>query len=406
MGVERQEKPKREALLYSVFFKAIAVGASLLFLCYLSGCAKTVSQDDIPSPEHIASEIEQESIAQSGQNVVTVSYPADMAVMEYNPLSLSLSLLQSSTDSIEVEVNSQIKARIAPRRNVECLSVALEPGINKINIIAKKKDRIVDEVALNIFRRSDLVGNYEKPPAGFEKDYFHMKDRYQCAACHHLLQPAEADGKTINIETYTAGVSKDKPVVPADSSCYSCHRGITSYSFVHGPGIVWSCLTCHDARGEPRYSLRYPVPELCYKCHVEQKQQRSGKKNYHAPYITDKCGMCHNPHASDNPSGLERPILLLCESCHPGQADGRHIVASYFWGTRHRMHPTHGVPDPSRKGHELSCASCHDPHASDFPMFISKYDPRNFDLCKKCHYSSTNPTLYRMSYDLLSSKLD
>jgi len=158
MEIERQEKPKREALLYSISFKSIAVGASLLFLCYLSGCAKTVSQDDTSSPEHIASKIEQESPAQSGQNVVTVSYPADMAVMEYNPLSISLSLLQSSTDSIEVEVNSQIKASIVPRRNVECLSVALEPGINKINIIAKKKDRIVDEVALNVFRRSDLVG--------------------------------------------------------------------------------------------------------------------------------------------------------------------------------------------------------------------------------------------------------
>ncbi|MBW2481891.1 MAG: hypothetical protein JRF38_18020 [Deltaproteobacteria bacterium] len=386
MGVERQQKPKREALLYSVSCKAIAVGASLLFLCYLSGCAKTVSQDDTPLPEQIVSEIEQESPAQSSQNVVTVSYPADMAVMEYNLLSISLSLLQGSSDLIEVEVNSQIKTSIVPRRKVECLSVPLELGLNKINIIAKKEDRIADEVALNVFRRSDLVGNYEKPPAGFEKDYFHMKDRPQCAACHHLWEPAEADNKTINIETYAAEVSKDKAPVPADSSCYSCHRGIASCSFVHGPAFVWSCLTCHDARGEPKYSLKYPVPELCYKCHWEQKQQRSGKKNYHAPYITDKCCMCHNPHASENPCRLDRPVWLLCVSCHPGQADGRHVVAPYFWGTRHRKHPTRGIPDPSRKGHELTCASCHDPHASDFPMFISKYGPRSFDLCKKCHY--------------------
>jgi hypothetical protein len=192
MGVERQEKPKKEALLYSVSCKAITVGASLLFICNLSGCARTVSQVDTQSPEHIASEIEQESPAQYAQNVVTVSYPADMAVMEYNLLSISLSLLRGYSDSIEVEVNWQIKAIIVPRREVECLSVPLEPGINQIYIVARKEDRVVDEVALNVFRRSDLVGNYEKPPAGFEKDYFHMKDRSQCAACHYLSEPAEA----------------------------------------------------------------------------------------------------------------------------------------------------------------------------------------------------------------------
>ena len=323
--------------------------------------------------------------AESGQNIVTVSYPADLTVMEFDLLSISLSLPQGSADLIEVEVNNKIKASIVPRRKFECFSVPLELGINEIKIRAKKEDGIVDDVALDVFRRSDLVSKYAKPPAGFQKDYFHMEDRSQCATCHHVLEPTEADNKTINIETYAAEVSEKKAVVPTESTCYSCHRGITSYSFVHGPDFVWSCLTCHDSQGSPKYSLKYAVPELCYKCHVEQKQQRSGKKSYHAPYITDKCGMCHNPHASENPSRLDKPIWLLCVSCHPDQGDGRHVIAPYFWGTRHRRHPTHGVPDPSRKGHELTCASCHDPHASDSPKFITEYETRSFDLCMKCH---------------------
>jgi len=391
MGVERQEKRKREVLRYFTSCRAMAIGTSLLFLFYLNGCLKTISQEDTPSPEPpapIASEIEQESSAESVQNIFTVSYPADMAVMEFNLLSISLSLLQGSTDLIEVEVNSHIKASIIPRRKVECLSVPLELGLNNLNIRAKKEDNVVDVVALDVFRRSDLVGNYEKPPAGFKKDYFHSKDRSQCASCHHVLEPTEADNKTINIETYAAEVSEKKAVVPTESTCYSCHRGITSYSFVHGPVFVWSCLTCHDSQEEPKYSLKYPVPELCYNCHAEQKQQRSGKKSYHAPYITDKCGICHNPHASENPGRLDKPIWLLCVSCHPDQGDGRHVIAPYFWGTKHRKHPTHGVPDPSRKGHELTCASCHDPHASDSPMFITKYGPRSFDLCIKCHWKN------------------
>ena len=323
--------------------------------------------------------------AEAGQNIVTVSYPADLAVMEFNLLSISLSLPQGSADLIEVEVNNKIRASSIPRRKFECFSVPLELGINKINIRAKKEDRVVDEVALAVFRRSDLVSKYAKPPAGFQKDYFHMKDRSQCATCHHVLAPTEADNQTINVETYAAEVSKIKPVVPTESTCYSCHRRITSSSFVHGPNFAWGCLTCHDSQAEPKYSIKYPVPELCYKCHVEQKQQRSGKKSYHAPYITNKCGMCHNPHASENPCRLDQPIWLLCVSCHPDQGDGSHIIAPYFWGTRHRRHPTHGVPDPSRKGHELTCTSCHDAHASDSPMFITKYGPRSFDLCIKCH---------------------
>lgn len=323
--------------------------------------------------------------AEGGQNIVTVSYPADMAVMEFNLLSISLSLPQGSADLIEIEVNNRNKANIVPRRKFECFSVPLELGINEINIRAKKADRIVDEVSLDVFRRSDLVSKYKKPPVGFQKDYFHMKARPQCAACHHVLEPTEADNKPINIETYAAEVSKNKAVVPSESTCYSCHRGMTSYLFVHGPNFVWSCLTCHDSQAEPKYCVKYPDPELCYKCHVEEKQKRSGKKNYHAPYIIDRCGICHNPHASENPYRLVEPTWLLCVSCHTDEGDGRHIIAGYFNESSHRRHPTHGVPDPSRKGQELTCASCHNPHASDSPKFITPYVKRRFDLCMKCH---------------------
>ncbi|PNV87729.1 MAG: hypothetical protein C0610_00070, partial [Desulfobacteraceae bacterium] len=165
--------------------------------------------------------------AEAGEHIVTVSYPVDLSVMEFNLLSISLSLPQGFADLIEIEVNNKNKANIVPRRKFECFSVPLELGINKIDIRAKKEDSIVDEVALAVFRRSDLVSKYMKPPAGFQKDYFHMKDRSQCATCHHVLEPAEADNRTINIETYTAEAAKIKAVVPSESTCYSCHRGIT-----------------------------------------------------------------------------------------------------------------------------------------------------------------------------------
>ncbi|MGB6378788.1 MAG: hypothetical protein WBG24_18925, partial [Syntrophobacteria bacterium] len=163
--------------------------------------------------------------AEGSQDIITVNYPVDLSVMEFNLLSISLSLPQGSADLIEIEVNNINKASIVPRRKFECLSVPLELGINKIDIRAKKEDSIVDEIAVAVFRRSDLVSKYKKPPAGFQKDYFHMKDRSQCATCHHVLEPAEGDNTTINIETYAAEVSKTKALVPSESTCYSCHRG-------------------------------------------------------------------------------------------------------------------------------------------------------------------------------------
>jgi predicted CXXCH cytochrome family protein len=315
MGVKNQEKGKRGALRYSTCCRAPSIWAALLFLLFLFGCVKTSPQEVTPPAEpkaRPASQVEQESSAESVRTLVTVHYPADLAVMEFNLLNISVSLSRGSADLIEVEVNREVKATIVPRREFACFSVPLELGINNINIRAKKEDSTVDEVTLKVFRRSDLVGNYEKPPPGFAKDYFHGEDRSQCAGCHHVLQPTAADQNTINLETYTAEVLQDKAMVPSESSCYSCHRRITSYSFVHGANFVWRCLTCHDSQAEPKYALKYPVPELCYKCHVEEKLKRTGKKSYHTPYITKKCGICHNPHAADNPCGLDKPIWLLC----------------------------------------------------------------------------------------------
>ena len=82
--------------------RAMAIGASLLFLFYLVGCVKTVAQEATPTPEStatIASEVEQES---SARTIVTVNCPADLAVMEFNLLNISLSLPQGSADLIEI----------------------------------------------------------------------------------------------------------------------------------------------------------------------------------------------------------------------------------------------------------------------------------------------------------------
>ncbi len=321
--------------------------------------------------------------AEGREHIIKVEYPVDKTVMKFGLINISLSLPHGMADLIEIRVNNKTRASRVPGREIECFSVPLALGINKINLIAKKKGLIVDRVSLDVFRRSDLIGKYATPPAGFQKDYFHQEDRPRCAGCHHRLEPTKVDEKPINIDTFADEISKYNANVSSESTCYSCHRRMTAYRFVHGPDFVWSCLSCHDPEATPRYFIKYPDPELCYKCHFREKQIRSTKKYYHTPFTTGRCGICHNPHASENPLSLVKPIWDLCRSCHTDKGSGRHVVAGYLMGDKH---PTRGVPDPRRKEQELSCASCHDPHASDSRKFSTLNPERGFDFCRKCHF--------------------
>ena len=126
-------------------------------------------------------------IAHGGQHMITVLYPPDMTVMAFNRVGISLNLPQQAVDSIEIRVNGKKSVDIIPRRRVECFSVPLETGINRIDITARKGTMILDRVSLSVFQRSDLVSKYAKPPPGFQKDYFHIRDRPVCSGCHHRL---------------------------------------------------------------------------------------------------------------------------------------------------------------------------------------------------------------------------
>ena len=88
---------------------------------------------------------------------------------------------------------------------------------------------------------------------------------------------------------------------------------------------------------------------------------------------------------------IVKPTCLLCLSCHTEKGSGRRIIAGYVYGNRH---PTHGVLDPLRKGRELTCASCHNPHASDSSKFIRLNAGRGFELCGKCHINNERKLLF------------
>jgi predicted CXXCH cytochrome family protein len=47
---------------------------------------------------------------------------------------------------------------------------------------------------------------------------------------------------------------------------------------------------------------------------------------------------------------------------------------------RGKVHPVEGVPDPSNRKRKITCASCHNPHSSDYPKLFP-----SARICRACH---------------------
>jgi predicted CXXCH cytochrome family protein len=315
-------------------------------------------------------------------STLTLNYPFDRVVMDLELLSISLKVQKDAVSFIKVYVNNVEAKQIVPDLEYECFTVNLFPGKNRIHIVAEKDGIVNDTIVFEVFRRSNLLSEYSKAPYGFNKDYFHMRKNTECRNCH-TLDPSDSDVRPINITTFRTEVHEDEiSASRSTSTCYSCHKAITSYPYVHGPASVWSCLTCHNPDARPVYAVKKPDTEICFQCHTEQKQDWSSKKIIHGPVNTGNCAICHSPHSAQNPFNLVKPTWDLCVSCHEGKGTGRHIIAGYVYGS---SHPTRDKPDPLRKGKEMSCASCHNPHASDYPKLWALNAKSAFILCQKCH---------------------
>lgn len=315
------------------------------------------------------------------QKIMSINYPPDRIVMDFDLLGVVLFLQEDSADNLKIKINDRKTAIAVNRERIyQCFTIKIEPGMNTIEIVAMKNNIQVDTVMFSVYRRSDLMGEYRNPPPGYKKDHFHMKEHNECIRCHSL-KSTEADRKPEDLDAVretAAGEVFMKDI----STCYSCHKSITAYPYVHGPVSVWSCLSCHEPASDPLYSVKKPDVEVCYGCHTEQKKEWTTKKYVHGPVTLGKCTICHSPHASDYPFNLYMATWNLCVNCHADKAAGNHVLSDDFSSDGH---PTHNKMDPLKPGEELTCASCHNPHASDSPNLWA-FDVHDiFHLCLKCH---------------------
>ena len=309
--------------------------------------------------------------AESFSEHFSIAIPPDKAIIESEMISIVLRLKGNALDQFQILVNNRNQQLVAKPYNQHYAckdGIQLSHGINKIKVLGLKDGKKVEEANTQVFYGSDLTQSSIPVPPGFKKYSFH-DDAYEkvCVPCHNL-DFGKADTNVSSTER---------------SPCYKCHKAILSkYAFVHGPAAVWSCLECHDGKSRnPKLVTLKPDGKVCMNCH---ENSWDSKKHLHGPTAAGSCTTCHNPHASNNSFFLRLPTGDLCIACHEEVLLRPHILTSF---SANGGHPVRKYPDPFNPGREFNCASCHNPHASDSPVFLNGYDnsmPMNH-FCMTCH---------------------
>jgi predicted CXXCH cytochrome family protein len=305
--------------------------------------------------------------AQAGY--LTILSPRDNSFVESNLISVIVRMEGNKIDDIRVTVGgkNQNTARKPMDKFYVCFDgIRLTPGINPVRVTGLKDAKKVEEINYNIFFRSDLSSEANSAPAGYARYYFHPRDNEkECVSCHQL----------------DFSKAPENPSSPEQSPCFTCHKKmILNYRLVHGPAAVWSCPICHDVRSTSRrLGVRQPDEKTCRACHENAWQT---KKYQHGPTAAGNCTACHNPHAADEPSFLRIKTADLCAACHEDIASRPHLVSGF---SGYAGHPVRKSPDPFNPGRDFTCASCHNPHASDYSVLLTSDNSSMSQFCQSCH---------------------
>lgn len=193
-----------------------------------------------------------------------------------------------------------------------------------------------------------------------------------CEACHHQDE---------KIGLISVAKGKDS------SLCYRCHlvkgKAWDRLPYVHQPVGFGVCAICHNPHGDTyRYQLWADgKADLCVSCHVDKEILLAKDTKgliVHGIIKGSGCVACHDPHASENPFMLYKPINELCTGCHTE-------LAGVTKGHPVGGHPVSGPHNPLRPERgEFNCASCHNPHGSRYAYMLVG-DILGGHVCAQCH---------------------
>ncbi len=308
---------------------------------------------------------------------VRIILPADKTSTEGTHLDLVMTVDPSRIDTVvyrvndirfpPIEVAKELPMKLKDGVVYLCKEIALDDGQNMLSVVGYAKGKVAAYEGIDVF--SVLKSSLDKstPPQTYRKPLFHTAEgEALCLSCHDNLKGSE---KRI---TDLKG-----------SPCYQCHKGVVTEKFVHGPTAVGDCTSCHNAKSKGKYSVPEKLEDICFRCHGEKKTDWKSKKYQHGPAATGDCAICHSPHASETKFFLKRDTNELCIGCHAEKATGRHVIASFVFGS---SHPVSGAKNPLIPDREFSCASCHSPHASNSKeMFAFEAGGGKFSTCQTCH---------------------
>lgn len=241
---------------------------------------------------------------------------------------------------------------------------SFDPGRNRIIVEGYLGEEKISTVTATIYYQDRID---KAPPSDFNLEVFHFPEREKsCAGCHNMTpSPAELANPD-----------------PRKNPCASCHMRMLDKAHVHGPAGVYECTYCHEVSSTPnKYQPRPGDAVLCMECHEDKQAEYRKSKFVHGPIEAGLCMVCHDPHASNQRSQLIKPAYDLCVSCHEKIAKEPHVTR----GSSGKPHPLKGVANPAGLGEDLSCASCHDPHAGTVKAMFRWGISSRMALCGKCH---------------------
>ncbi len=315
------------------------------------------------------------SVSVYAKEAMKIINPEQFSLNEEDIASLVIEADASQIDFLTIESSLKfVKLQVNSARTHYCKTIPLKFGENIILLRGYKADALVIEKMRKIFLTSKVDKEYRFAPKEYNLKYFHNDaNEAICMKCHDM---SVNEVKNVAFENVK------------DSNCYGCHNKITAKKNGHAPAVNWLCTSCHNGdvgrfnlkeKGKTKYTVPDPIDSVCFDCHKNNDKTWTKKRFEHAPVEGGRCNKCHNSHSSQYESFLRKDVWNLCTSCHKDKIEGTHIVKTFSKVS----HPTRGVKDPSRKGKNLNCISCHNPHTSDAPNLLQSKNSRT--LCIRCH---------------------
>lgn len=214
----------------------------------------------------------------------------------------------------------------------------------------------------------------------------HSPVALNCGSCH------QSNGKEHPKEDEEGfKLTKEIPAL-----CFSCHDQATIMKEeVHPPLKEGDCLSCHDVHSSKNEHLVSALPPaLCYSCHNDlETAVKESKTPHKALFEGNSCGNCHSPHSSAEKKILIKPQVELCLSCHNKEMKSSGRVIPNMKMNLQRSKYVHGAIENNGC---TACHNPHASNNNSLlqkPFPVGNYSAVNkttYDLCMECH----DKTLY------------